>query len=75
MHLLSFYNLPVTQQNTNLLSTMCSTKHLITDKGPTEVIGRWKEPLMKESTQQSDRVIVPFMTKPLNFQHFPDSEL
>lgn len=48
MHLLSFYNLPVTQQNTNLLSTMCSTKHLITEKGPlypTEVIGGWRVPL------------------------------
>lgn len=32
MHLLSFYNLPVTQQSANLLSTMCSTNHLITEK-------------------------------------------
>lgn len=48
MHLLSFYNLPVTQQRTNLLSTMCSTKHLITEKGPlypTEVIGGWEDAL------------------------------
>lgn len=48
MHLLSFYNLPVTQQSTNLSSTMCSTKHLITEKGPlypTEVIGGRREPL------------------------------
>ena len=48
MHLLSFYNLPVTQQSTNLMSTMCSTKHLIIEKGllyPTEVIGGWEDPL------------------------------
>lgn len=51
MHVLSLNNLPVTQRSTDLLSTMCSAKHLITENSPlhpTEVMGGLDKSLDEE---------------------------